>query len=528
MRARALTALPFRIWLACTLVEVITMPLATMAIATTLALHGAFTPFPDFENTRKSVIQDVDVWHDPIWQANLTHHLATTNVHMTLLDASGQIIFRDIPGGLSPVTLPGTNFPDVNPLRASTPETADVSASLPPTKDAQISTIAQPFTRVMVMRGGQLIGTALFAYGDRTVAERGGQRPSPVDFVFFQLTGPWRVPIAFTGLTTVLVVMLIAAWFLGRALLRPLAALDQAARRIAAGNLDFDLPTSRINEVAAVGTAFRVMGGALRESLYRQAAVESERRIFITAIVHDLRTPLFSLRGYLEGLATGIARSPQKAAEYLGVCREKVAVLDRLVADLFTFSRMEYLEQAPDREPLELGALLCRAAEGIRPRSEEHGILLTLDGPETACPFEGDGHMLTRAVENLLDNAIRYTPAGGTVSIQWRETPDGLCFSIADTGSGIAPTDLPHLFAPMYRGESSRNRQTGGAGLGLTIARRVLVAHGGDLIAANQRGAGAIFTANLPCSGNAPSAISDPSLPDAEPVTFSVPASATT
>jgi len=503
------------------------MPLATITIATMLALHGAFTPFPDSENTRKSVIQDVDAWHDPMWQANLTQHLATTNVHMTLLDANGQIIFRDVPGGLSPATLPGANLPDVNPFPAPTPETADASASLPPVKDASISTIAQPITRVMVMRGGQLIGTALFAFGDGTVAERGGQRPSPVDFVFFQLTGPWRVPIAFTGLTTVLVVMLIAAWFLGRALLRPLAALDEAARRIAAGNLDFDLPTSRISEVAAVGTAFRVMGGALRESLYRQAAVESERGIFITAIVHDLRTPLFSLRGYLEGLATGIARSPQKAAEYLGVCREKVAVLDRLVADLFTFSRMEYLEQAPDREPLELGTLLCRAAAGIRPRSEEHGIFLTLDGPETACPFEGDGHMLTRAVENLLDNAIRYTPAGGTVSIQWRETPDGLCFSVADTGSGIAPTDLPHLFAPMYRGESSRNRQTGGAGLGLTIARRVLIAHGGDLIAANQQGSGAIFTANLPCSGNAPSAIGESSLPDAEPVTFSVPASAT-
>jgi len=503
VRLRSFTALPIRVWLLLALVAVIGVPLAAMAVVTTLALHGAFTPFPDFERLRADVTNGVDAWPDPMWQAGLTHRVAQMNAHVTLLDASGNVIFRDVPAS-SPLSLSGadspasSDLPDVvrlvPPLAVKVPSPSDTAVP----GETLVSTVTQPITRVIVARNGQLVGTALFAPDDTQIAARRANRPGRFDFALFELTGPWRASIAFTGLTALLVVTLIAAWLLGRAFLRPLAALDAAARRIAAGNLDFDLPTSRVSEVAAVGTAFRLMAGALRESLYRQAEVEGERRLFITAIVHDLRTPLFALRGYLEGLTTGVARSPQQVAEYLAVCREKVAVLDRLVADLFTYARMEYLEQPPEREPLELGALLSHAAEGLHPRWEERGITLTLDGPGVPCLFEGDGHLLTRAVENLLDNAIRHTPTDGSVHIQWRDTPDGWRFSVADTGAGIAPADLPHLFAPMYRGESSRDRQTGGAGLGLTIARRVLVAHGGDLTVANQPGSGAVFTGTLP------------------------------
>ncbi len=500
MRMRSFTALPIRVWLLFALVAVIGVPLAVMAVVTTLALHGAFTPFPDFERLRTDVVNSVDAWHDPTWQADLTRRVTQMHTHVTLLDASGAVIFRDAPAP-SPVPPSAADPADLSgvvrfvpPLTISTPSPSNIAEP----GEASVSTVTQPITRVVVARNGQSVGTALFAAGDTQIAERRARRPGPFDFALFALTGPWRVSIAFTGLTALLLMTLLAAWLLGRALLRPLAALDAAARQIAASDLDFDLPKSRVNEVAAVVTAFRLMADALRDSLYRQAEVEGERRLFITAIVHDLRTPLFALRGYLEGLTSGVARSPQRVAEYLAVCREKVAVLDHLVADLFTYARMEYLEQPPEREPLELGTLLSHAADDLRPRWEERGITLTLDGPDMSCPFEGDRHLLTRAVENLLDNAIRHTPAGGSISVQWRGTPDGWRFSIADTGPGIAPTDLPHLFAPTYRGESSRDRQTGGAGLGLTIARRVLVAHGGDLTAANQLGSGAIFTGTLP------------------------------
>ena len=112
--------------------------------------------------------------------------------------------------------------------------------------------------------------------------------------------------------------------------------------------------------------------------------------------------------------------------------------------------------------------------------------------------IEGDAHLLARVVENLLDNALRHTPSGGEVTVRWRADAGRMTFTVADTGPGIAARDLPHLFDPLYRGEASRNRETGGAGLGLAIARRILRAHGGDLVAANRDDEGAEFTGWLP------------------------------
>jgi signal transduction histidine kinase len=141
---------------------------------------------------------------------------------------------------------------------------------------------------------------------------------------------------------------------------------------------------------------------------------------------------------------------------------------------------------------------LRRVAEGVRAQAEAKGITLQLDGPSQACLAVGDEHLLERAVENLLDNALRYTPPGGTIAVSWRRERDMVVFTVADTGPGIAPQDLPHVFEPMYRGDSSRNRQTGGAGLGLAIARRALRTHEGDLVAANRAAGGAEFTGWLP------------------------------
>ena len=174
--------------------------------------------------------------------------------------------------------------------------------------------------------------------------------------------------------------------------------------------------------------------------------------------------------------------------------------MERLVADLFDYTRLEYLQQAPHPQPLDLGALLLRAAEGLRPRAEAKGLTLDLQAVMSPCRCEADGHLLTRAIENLLDNAIRYTPAGGTVRVACVQGPGGVSFSVIDDGPGIPTADLPHLFTPLYRGESSRNRRTGGAGLGLTIARRIIRAHGGELQARNGDDGGAVFTASLPLS----------------------------
>jgi len=312
---------------------------------------------------------------------------------------------------------------------------------------------------------------------------------------------PDEVPVEFiplVGLTTLGLTLAGIAWFLGRTILRPLAATSRAARQVAAGDLDISLPRSRVREVDQVNIAFDAMSAALRTSLTEQAELEQERRLFIGAVAHDLRTPLFALRGYLEGLESGVATNPEQQARYIRVAREKADVLERLISDLFDFSRLEYLDQTPAHEPLDLSEMLTKIVADIAPLAAAKDVALSIDTGPFACAIQGDPHLLTRAIENLIDNAIQFTPSGGRVEITCRRVPTGVEFSVADTGPGIPPDDLPHIFSPLYRGEGSRNRQTGGAGLGLTIARRIILAHGGDLSAANRPEGGAIFSGSLP------------------------------
>jgi signal transduction histidine kinase len=309
---------------------------------------------------------------------------------------------------------------------------------------------------------------------------------------------PWTLLWPLAELGAFALALAIVVWLIGQPVIRPLTEMANAAESIAGGQLDVRLPRSPVYEIAEVSAALEGMTATLRESLDRQHSLEGERRFFIGAVAHDLRTPLFMLRGYLQGLQRGVAATPEKAAHYLAMCQAKADELERLIADLFAYTRLEYLELEPERQPLDLGDVLRQVVEGAQPMAATKGVTLTLDAPGAPAQLLGDKHLLARAVENLVDNAIRYTPPEGEVCVRWRADGANVTFSVADSGPGIASDDLARLFTPLYRGEASRNRQTGGAGIGLAIAQRVLVAHGGSLVAANQPEGGALFTGTLP------------------------------
>ena len=379
-------------------------------------------------------------WTDPAWQAGLAAQLPA-GIEVVLLDGNREI------------------------FRAG-PSTVDSSRP----------------ARLMIMNGSQVTGIAEIY----DVTPCGGK-------IYVTLAIPLSL------LTQVVVALGIIA-LLYPTLLRPLAAMSRAARQVAAGDLDFQLPASRVREVNEVASAFHAMGDALRGSLNRQAELEQERGFFISAIAHDLRTPLFALRGYLAGLERGLAATPEKAAHYIAVCQEKADALEALIASLFAYSRLEYLEQAPERAALDFSQLANRSLEDIRLPAEARGITLSTNGSPAFCAVRADASLMPRALGNLLDNALRYTPDGGAIHLTWRKDHDRLTFTVADTGPGIDPRDLPHLFTPLYRGETSRSRETGGAGLGLAIARRILQAHGGDLTAANRAEGGAEFAGSFPAN----------------------------
>lgn len=291
----------------------------------------------------------------------------------------------------------------------------------------------------------------------------------------------------------------------GRPFVRSLRAIRHAAGRVGVGDMAVELPRSRITEIDDVNTAFEAMADELDQSLRQQAELEHERRLFIAAIAHDLRTPLFALRGSLEGLDNGIANTAEKRARYLAIASEKALALDRLVNDLFDFTRLEYLDQEARRDDVDLVELLRDVVDGFQPQAT--GRTLTFDPPAHRIMIEADREQLARAATNLVDNALRYTPVGGQVTVICGADGGGAWFRIADTGPGIAAHDLPHIFQPLYRGDDGPGGSAtspSGTGLGLAIAQRVMAAHHGTLIVDNATDGGAVFTATIPSQGSHP------------------------
>jgi signal transduction histidine kinase len=276
-------------------------------------------------------------------------------------------------------------------------------------------------------------------------------------------------------------VVLLRRWVVG-----PLARLAADAQRIAGGELDVTPVSSRTREVAEVGAALHGMADGLRGALAEREAADEQRRFLVSAIAHDLRTPLFTLRGSLEAIEHGIGNGDQ-----LRRAQDKATLLDRLVSDLFTFSRLEYAGPELEREPLDVTRLAREAADTVDPE-------IAVVAPDAAVILDGDHAVLLRVLVNLLDNAVRH--ARSRVELRVTAGEADVRFEILDDGPGIEPDDLPHLFEPLFRADRTRNSATGGAGLGLAIVRRLTAAHGGSVEAANRPEGGARFTVRHPLS----------------------------
>ncbi|WP_256757435.1 HAMP domain-containing sensor histidine kinase [Cohnella sp. WQ 127256] len=375
---------------------------------------------------------DVSHWRETNWQNSLGKVASSSHVGIILLDASNQEVFHSVPSGSEKMA----------------------------------------FRQMDFIEQGQLQGSALFF----------APKPNSTLANLFAIFAT-ACAILFIG------------WQIGRVVVKPLEAMSAAARRIASGELDFHLPDTTVREVADVRSAFQAMGSGLRESITRQSELEEARRFFISAIAHDFRTPLFTLRGFLSRLERGMTSNPEKASRYIAICSKKTEQIDRLVSDLFAYAKLESLEQAMRSEIVEFDVLLAEIIEDYRPTSKEKGIELEFDRPRESSIILGDPHLLRRALGNLIDNALRHTPRSGKISIHWRLEKTRMFFSIEDTGLGISEQALPHIFEAFYRSDDSRNPESGGTGLGLTIARRIIRAHNGDLTADNRSPlSGAIFT----------------------------------
>jgi signal transduction histidine kinase len=274
---------------------------------------------------------------------------------------------------------------------------------------------------------------------------------------------------------------------LARRILGPVEAITAAARRMEAGDLTQRVSATARDEIGDLARAFNAMADAVARS-------ESLRRALVTDVAHELRTPLTTLRCQIEAVQDGL--QPADAAT-LRSLHEETLLLARLVGDLEDLALAESGQLPLQRAPVAIAEAVDAALSAIRPLAAARGIALQADVPPSLTA-DADGARVAQVLRNLLANALTHTPEGGTVRVSARADGGQVRVEVADTGTGIAPEHLPHVFDRFYRADPSRARATGGAGLGLAIVKQLVEANGGRVSAASEPGAGARFTFTLP------------------------------
>ncbi len=263
----------------------------------------------------------------------------------------------------------------------------------------------------------------------------------------------------------------VVAWTVTRRVVGPLADLREASGAIAKGSYDRRLDADAPGEIGDLAASFNTMAEALEQG-------ESIRRQLLSDLSHELRTPLSNLRGYLEALEDGVFSldAPTSAA-----LRRQTERLERLVADLSLLSGLEAGQVPVVAAPMDLAALVAESAAAFRARFEERDVALAVDAP-TKLRVNADANRTAQVLENLLDNALRYTPAGGRVTVRAR--PDGAFarVEVRDTGPGVPEALREAIFRRLFRGDPARAAAQGeGSGIGLTIARELVTRQGGEI-----------------------------------------------
>jgi signal transduction histidine kinase len=270
-------------------------------------------------------------------------------------------------------------------------------------------------------------------------------------------------------------------YFLSASLTDRVTLLSQAAKRIARGQLDARVPEHGQDELGGLARTFNDMAIQLEQTEQEKRELEQLRRNLVAWIGHDLRTPLASVRVIVEALADGVVEDPQAVARYLGTARGQIESLSLLLDDLVEMAQIDAGGLELERRPNSICDLISDTLEAFSALAERQGITLEGTAPREADPVLMDAGKIGRVLNNLLENALRHTPEGGTVRVVASPRPGCVQVEVRDSGEGIPDTDLPHVFESFYRGEKSRSRATGGAGLGLAISLGIVEAHGGQI-----------------------------------------------
>jgi signal transduction histidine kinase len=302
-----------------------------------------------------------------------------------------------------------------------------------------------------------------------------------------------------TALLGAVLATLIAGFALFFLLTRRLAALGQAVKAFQAGELGRRVPARGSDELGALGRSFNEMAQAIQAGVEKLRLAERMRTELIANISHDLRSPIASIRGSLETILLKDAElSAEQRRGFLEASARNTESLQRLVGELFDLVKLETRQVEPRREAFQLAELAQDVVLKHRPQAERASVSLSAVLPPDLPLVLGDISLIERVLSNLIENALAFTPAGGTVRVGLAAGEGSVRVSVADTGSGISAEDLPHIFDRFYRADKSRDRASGGAGLGLAIAKQIVELHASPLEVESEPGRGALFTFSLP------------------------------
>ncbi|HSL44872.1 MAG TPA: ATP-binding protein [Anaerolineales bacterium] len=292
------------------------------------------------------------------------------------------------------------------------------------------------------------------------------------------------------GTLAATLVAVILSLYLSRSVIAPVRAMSQATQRIADGRYDERVQVQGEDEMAQLAIRFNQMAEKLSE-------VEAMRRRLIGDVSHELRTPLTAIRGSMEGLMDGVLPATHETYQQIYTEADR---LNRLVDDLQELSRVEARAYSLEIRLVTVSALVETVVKRLAPQTESKRISLDLELAPDLPPVLADEDRAVQILTNLTGNALQYTPEAGRVTISAKQAQHEIRISVQDTGAGIPPEHLPHIFGRFYRVDKSRSRRVGGgSGIGLTIARALVEAHGGRIWAESAgEGQGSTFTFTLP------------------------------
>ena len=291
----------------------------------------------------------------------------------------------------------------------------------------------------------------------------------------------WWIGFLFAG------VGLVVSYFLSGNITRPLRQLSRAAEKIRQGDLKQEVPVETRDEVGQLAGVFNQMSAEL-------AANEKNRQELLANIAHELKTPLAVLQGHLESMLDGVE---QPAPEKLFSMQEEVMRLTRLVGDLRDLSLAQVHRLELHLQPVDLNEKMQRAADMLEPLLEEKQLRFVRELTPGLPERKMDPDRLNQILYNLITNAIRYTAPGTAILLKTEQAGEKVRLTVADEGPGIAPEDLDHVFEQFYRGDKSRTRDSGGSGIGLSLAKSFVEAQGGHIEARNRAQGGAEFVLEL-------------------------------